>query len=162
MTTEYLLRPNSGDGKVTFAIYGQNHTHWMGSNRALKNGEWSHIAVTCDGEQLNMYINGEQDANLSVPGIAFKNISKKLAIGRLGESNLEYFHGSMDDIRFHSRALSGPEIQNLYLYEKPVVSTVSVDEFSGNSRKIEANSASHTIMASNLEPPLPSLAIFLP
>ena len=98
-----------------------------------------------------MYIN-EQDANLSVPGIAFKNISRN--VGRLGESDIEYFHGSMDDIRFHSRALSAGEIRQLYILEKPVAPPPPINEFTGNSQKIVNGSVQNRVLVYNSEPPL--------
>ena len=54
---------------------------------------------------------------------------------------MEYFHGSMDDIRFHSRALSAGEIRQLYILEKPVAPPPPINEFTGNSHKLANGSA---------------------
>ena len=87
---EYLLRPNVNDGKVQFVVYGQNNQHWLTSNTSLSNNTWSHIAVTCGDNKLNMYINGTHDSNLTASTITLNQKSRNLAFGRLGESNYEY------------------------------------------------------------------------
>ena len=97
---EYLLRPNVNDGKAQFVVYGQNNQHWLTSNTSLINNTWSHIAVTCGDNKLNMYINGTHDSNLTASSITLNQKSRNLAFGRLGESNYEYFNGSIDEVRF--------------------------------------------------------------
>jgi hypothetical protein len=61
-----------------------------------------------------MYINGAHDSNLTASTITLNQKSRKLAFGRLGESNYEYFNGSIDEVRFYNRVLSSNDITELF------------------------------------------------
>ena len=77
---------------------------------------WYHVAVTADGSAIKMYINGSfvaQDASQTeIPYVA----STYPRIGDRSQhaSFHSYFKGEIDNINFHSRALSASEIKQLY------------------------------------------------
>jgi hypothetical protein len=77
---------------------------------------WYHIAVTLDGQKLRFYIDGSlvNEANLSYTQIYTWNGTMYIGgDGRLGR----YLTGYLDEIRVYNRALSGAEIQALYLLQ---------------------------------------------
>ncbi len=84
-------------------------------------GTWMHVAATYDGITMRLYINGVQEANLTLPAgttIALNNVP--LSIGAQSTPS-RYFKGWMDDARVYHRALSPAEIQTII--NPPPVST---------------------------------------
>ena len=70
--------------------------------------KWSHIVVTYDGTNLNIYRNG----SLASPSTSTGNItntSKALEIGRRGTAS--YFTGKLTGQKIYNKALSLSEIQ---------------------------------------------------
>ncbi|MBT3636085.1 MAG: SUMF1/EgtB/PvdO family nonheme iron enzyme, partial [Opitutae bacterium] len=124
---EYLLRPVIGTGQASFVVYGQNNQHWLTSSSILENNKWNHLTVTSDGSMLRMYLNGTFDANMSSPGITFKQNTRPLAFGKLGQTNMEYFNGSIDEVRIYDRALPAPEVAALYQLENTPPNTPPTD-----------------------------------
>ena len=70
---------------------------------------WSHVAVTYDGANLRLYVNGNQVSSRSQSGM-IQATSSPLRIG--GNSVYgEYFEGYIDEARIYSQALSPTQIQ---------------------------------------------------
>jgi beta-lactam-binding protein with PASTA domain len=70
---------------------------------------WSHIAVTYDGANMRLYVNGALVATKPQTGtIATGN--QPLRIGNSNASISEGFNGLIDEIRIYNRALSATEI----------------------------------------------------
>jgi len=82
---------------------------------ALKLNEWQHLAMTYDGVDLKVYVDGVQVASAPVnkkrtPG------ASPLAIGRRQDA-FAYFKGVIDEVRIYDRALSVEELK--VHFEKP-------------------------------------------
>ncbi len=76
---------------------------------ALPLNAWSHLAVTYDGANLRLFVNGAQTATRAVTG-AMRTSTGQLSIG----GNVawgEWFAGQMDDLRVYNRALTTGELQ---------------------------------------------------
>ncbi len=76
-----------GTGKV---MVGKWMANVAKSSRALKPGQWNHIGVTYDGEQLKLYINGEADVVIAV------RFATELADARIGSAVMENLATSQD------------------------------------------------------------------
>lgn len=73
---------------------------------------WGFVAMTYDGSRVTLYYNGEIIKTEDVTGhIVANNIP--LLIG--ASERVEFFGGSIDDIRIYNRALSEEEIQEIYI-----------------------------------------------
>ncbi len=96
------LRPSGG------ATLGGT-TSWVGGPSASPVGSWTHVAVTYNGSQLVLYVNGVQVASKAASG-AIQASSSPLWIGG-NQPYGEYFSGLIDDVRVYNRALSQAEIQ---------------------------------------------------
>ena len=70
---------------------------------------WSHVAVTYDGTNLRLYVNGTQVSSRAVSG-SLVNSGQALRFGGNGIWN-EWFMGLLDEIRVYNRALTAPEVQ---------------------------------------------------
>src|SRR6185436_2992203 len=75
---------------------------------ALPLSTWTHLAVTYDGSNARLYVNGSQAGIVAASG-ALRSTGNPLTIG--GNSIWgEWFAGQIDDLRIYSRALSTAEI----------------------------------------------------
>ena len=76
---------------------------------ALSAGTWTHLAVTYDGANLTLYVNGIQVATRAQTG-TIEVSNNDLTIGG---NNLygQYFTGIIDEVRIYNQALSATEIQ---------------------------------------------------
>lgn len=74
---------------------------------------WSHVATTCDGRYLKIYIDGELRSSEDLGEFALGSFDGPLFIGanhyggRLGS----HYQGQVDDLRIYNRALSADEVQ---------------------------------------------------
>jgi PKD repeat protein len=93
--------PATGGTYASGPLYGTS---------ALPLNTWSHLAATCDGTTLSLYVNGVQTA--SRPETGSVNISSgAVTIG--GDATYgQFWDGLIDEVRIYNRALSAGEIQN--------------------------------------------------
>jgi uncharacterized protein (TIGR03437 family) len=96
---------------------------------ALHDQTWQHYAITYDGANIIIYLNGVQNAVCSATGIAGKD-STPLSIGGINRVSPT---GVMDEVRIYNRALSGQEIASVYSDPEVPATVVSVTATLGNS-----------------------------
>jgi len=108
----FFLTPCASDTNLQFAITAQasNYTQRI-EGPPFPTNVWTHVAVTLDGRQGILYLNGQavgvnNSVNLlpSDLGTALKNY-----LGR-SEFSDPYFNGQLDSLKINSRTLSPPEI----------------------------------------------------
>ena len=74
---------------------------------ALTTNEWFHVALTYDGAEARIFVNGEMDISNEVSGELTQS-NNELRIGR-GEP-AGYFVGMIDDVRLYNHALTEGEL----------------------------------------------------
>jgi hypothetical protein len=74
---------------------------------ALTTNEWFHVALTYDGAEARIFVNGELDVSTEVSGELTQS-NNELRIGR-GEP-AGYFVGMIDDVRLYNHALTESEL----------------------------------------------------
>ena len=107
-------------GRIAFYLWQPGINRPVGDT-VLNLDEWYHVAVTMDiGDSdlyLKLYLNGELEA--AVP-CNFYYGDIRFVFSRFGSCWGSYsyshdpFHGSLDEVAIHTRALSAPEIQRHY------------------------------------------------
>jgi len=92
---------------------------YVGSNTALNDNQWHHIATTYDGSNVKMYIEGRLEDVTLFDGLCGEN-DEPLFIGLYpyaysdGHGNLpNILKGCIDEVRIYNRALSTSEIRQL-------------------------------------------------
>jgi hypothetical protein len=96
------LRPAPATSTTDQGVRQASHT-------PLTLNTWSHVAVTYDGSNMLLYVNGALVATKAQTGtIATGN--QALRIGNSNASISEGFNGLIDEIRIYNRALSAAEI----------------------------------------------------
>jgi trimeric autotransporter adhesin len=78
--------------------------------------QWNHIVVAWQGNvSAGMYINGKNVATNPIVGVPDTSNSQNLNIGyEAGWGTYQFFQGSIEEVAIWSRALSAPEVLELY------------------------------------------------
>ena len=108
----YFLEVNSDQGSLpirpaeNLSVGGNNSTY---GPAPLAAGQWAHLAVTYNGAQIVLYVNGVAISTKAQTGniVASNN---PLQIG--GDYDFgQYFNGIIDEVRVYNRALTAAEIR---------------------------------------------------
>jgi hypothetical protein len=109
-------------GDLVYALYGDNNARRPGAWLRLAgvstsavgpavlplNG-WSHLAMTYDGAQVSLFVNGTLVRSVARTGL-MSNTTGALRIGGNAVWT-EFFNGRIDEVRIYNRALTASEIQ---------------------------------------------------
>jgi len=125
-----IISNSNGAGAVQWAFeinrtaarLGYAHTGsgvmMVSSNTNLKANTWYHVAVVRTGSGSNwtatFYVNGVSDGAPS--DVSTVNTNSNISLGAIsGENNtIQFFDGTLDDVRIYNRALSASEVLKLY------------------------------------------------
>lgn len=94
---------NFGEGENS----EERYQTWSRGGR-LSRGRWFHVAMTYDGNDLRVYLDGEPVASRAI-GLPRKPGTGPLAIGRR-QDGYTYFRGLIDEVALYDRALSSDEL----------------------------------------------------
>jgi hypothetical protein len=94
-------------GVVTFYA-GQDYTF----GPALPLNTWTHVAITYDGAVLRAFVNGVQRGTNQA--VALASVTAPLQVGAWisGSQNVDFWSGTLDEVRVYGRALTAAEIQS--------------------------------------------------
>ncbi|MBM3246922.1 hypothetical protein FJZ17_00045 [Candidatus Pacearchaeota archaeon] len=110
-STGYQLMDYATTGRITFR-WSTDLAETIISKNNLSVGNWSHLAVTYNGSQLRIYIDGVLDNSTAYSTNAVAN-TELLRVG--ARSDGYYFNGSIDEVRIWNRSLSAEEIYEQYV-----------------------------------------------
>ncbi len=82
---------------------------YVGGPTANPLNTWTHVALTFDGNQLRLHVNGTQVATRGANG-TIQTVANPLWIGG-NQPYGEYFQGLIDEVRVYNRALTATDIQ---------------------------------------------------
>ena len=122
----YFFIESRGSGWTTrmMARDKNNGIKYFGRVGAISAGEWSHVAVTCDGDEWIFYHNGTEVVRQKTPEkqVGFLDRGEKnepVYIGGDGQHADRNYYGGIDDLAFYKRALTAAEIVGLMRTESP-------------------------------------------
>jgi hypothetical protein len=96
--------------KLQFYYNGHTGTWpYKESISAVPLNQWSHLVITYDRSNVRFYINGNLDNTAPLSVSLGKTISP-VTIGCDIAGSLEWFQGSIDDVRIYNRALSSEQV----------------------------------------------------
>ncbi len=126
-------RPDSGDSneirliedaKITAVLVNNGGSHSNGykryvGNTSLQINTWYHAAMSWDGTNLRLYLNGIEDTPYLKVSDNPLTMHDSIRNKRAGATTIDIsshasFRGKIDEIRIYNRALSESEIQALY------------------------------------------------
>jgi hypothetical protein len=108
----------TGQGRLA-ADYEDAETggnHPLRGSSQLAPGQWIHAALTCDGREHRLYLNGRLEATLPVAGAAQTRSNAPASLGGAVEGSGDSaggFAGRIDEVAIFRRALTAREIENL-------------------------------------------------
>ena len=80
------------------------------STTTLPTNQWTHVALTFDGNQGNLYFNGVSDQSQNYSNISLCQNNHPIEIGG-------FFSGGLDELALYNRAMSQQELNSIYLRE---------------------------------------------
>ena len=108
---------NQVNGDTGFRVGGST----VGSNMALlvadnlpETEHWYHVLVTHGDGQLKLYINGVQASSTLTVGNANYGTDNQVVRIACNYNQMDFFNGSLDEIRIYDRALRSEEVEALY------------------------------------------------
>lgn len=123
-TNYFFLTPMASNGKMRFAITtnGNGGEQQINASIAMPTNSWCQVAVTLDGSQGLLYLDGVPvgtNSNLKIRPwqtaweSAQDGVAQTNSIGKSKFAGDPLFSGRIDSFRIFSRALSAPEIQSI-------------------------------------------------
>ena len=103
--------PINHTGSLALRFIGQSNDHFL---YPVPLNEWTHVAMTYDGSNLSMYVNGVVVDSVSTYLDTDPNFL--LRLGKCTSNrDEEYFYGYMSSAKIWNRDLSSSEVSDLYL-----------------------------------------------
>jgi hypothetical protein len=123
---DFSLEVRAGDGNMAFNGWNADFPFTIATNP----NDWHHFAVTYSGPTTQAYLDGQPIASTAVALNTGSNIIR-LGGQRLNNSG-QQLDGSLDDFYIYNRALSGPDVMELYNTTAiPEPSALSLIAFAG-------------------------------
>ncbi len=94
----------AGDGDNIAVRYSQDYA----------DGEWHHYVGMRDGDELILFIDGEQVGTADFSGVGDVDTSEDLILGTNADASKNFYGGKLDEVAIWDRALSESEIQKIY------------------------------------------------
>lgn len=140
---------------MRFGIKESSGTEQSVNTTSLPSGQWAHVAVTLNGNNAALYVNGVAKATGSTITASPSNIN--LLRNYLGRSqfNDPLFNGKIVDFRLYNYALSAAEVAGLSI--SPPFVAYKFDETSGT---VAANDGSASFNATLVNTPTWSIGLF--
>jgi hypothetical protein len=91
---------------------GSNWVDAKGTTAVAQN-TWIHVAATCSGSLIYLYINGKQDKIISLT-YGYTPGTQPLCIGRRTDGSALYFSGKIDEVSIWNQTISMSKISALY------------------------------------------------
>ncbi len=106
---------NTARYAITVGSFGNENG--ISVNKPAPLNEWSHVAVTSEGDKISLYIDGELVGEIDGVELDPYEISSKISncyIGKSAWSGDQMFKGTIDEFKIYNRALSANEIEDEY------------------------------------------------
>ena len=111
-----IFRGDAGPRGLIEAYAGKDGSFYgVGSSSPIPLNRFTHVALTYDGDALNVYVNGELDGSSSTSGpITPNDVSLTIGATTNRGTMIQFFSGVIDEVDIFERALSEDEIEDVY------------------------------------------------
>jgi formylglycine-generating enzyme required for sulfatase activity len=143
----WYVRSHGNDVIGDYALNGDNNPPFKSSR--MDDSNWHQAILTVDASGGKLFIDGSLVSTKAWRGAPAAITSTfPLSIGRYLGSSPTYFKGAIDDIRIYNRALSTPEVTQLYKQESGQIT----QDFSYDLMHInQADAAKYLVSSTNLK-----------
>ena len=115
------LAMRNGKARTTLSIVNGTsfQSYTITGTSTISDGLWHHLAVTFDGTEIKLYVDGVSDA-AAIPAVGELNygISNELRIGASGAGN-SWFPGDVDEIAIYDHALPQHVLGDRFAFRNP-------------------------------------------
>ena len=99
---EFLIYPQGGNpSRIIFS---------GASTTSIDDGAWHYITGSYDGTRLSIWVDGNEENSVPLPGVTITNTSYHMELGGHCNGYSYLFKGTLDDVRVYTRALTRQEI----------------------------------------------------
>ena len=115
----HLIARRGTSGVIIGFYFATSTVNFFGavSTSEIPIGQFTHLVGTWDGTTVRLYINGVLNAQ-NTPGVSPVDPGCAFSIGGFGNNCGyvgQFFNGLIDEVSYYNRALSGGEVQAIYL-----------------------------------------------
>ena len=114
---EWQLQHNTDNTLFEFALSVFNGTNtvrkYIQGTSAPQQGVWYHVVGTYDGQFMKLYVNGQNEKQVSMTGnisVSSSTVNIGRRFGSGSNYNDRYFNGLIDSVMIHNRSLTAGEI----------------------------------------------------
>ena len=93
---------------------GTNSTFLTGSTTDINDGNWHHLAISCDASTISMYTDNNTPETASLGSVGSSTLNTAAAGALIRTSVVNYFNGDIDDVMIYSGELSAAQISDIY------------------------------------------------
>lgn len=126
----YMISHGNWQNRWKISILPEKKLRWtvntssgikdLDSESSLQKDSWYHVVGVFDGSQIELYVNGNLDAQADYSG-KLNTTQINLTIGQALPSEDNYnFNGVIDEVRIYNKALDLETIKDIYANESPV------------------------------------------
>lgn len=109
-----FLTPSQHSGVLQFTLHGSGGDQSLLSAAPLPTNEWTHVAVTLQGDTGKLYVNGQVVASGDYMKLNPNELlATEVYLGKSRFAADPYFNGSLDEVRIYNKALTVEEIKKL-------------------------------------------------
>jgi hypothetical protein len=109
---EYRLMVN-GNGQLDFMLYGDSdYQYTFATTKTVNDDNWHHVVAIRQGQDGYIYVDGTLEAS-ETGTIRNLDSTIQVAIGSDIRDSVNYYNGTMDDVRIYNKALMEDEIQQV-------------------------------------------------
>jgi hypothetical protein len=105
------FRLGLSNGIPCFSVPLTDWSHHLQVTEPLPIGRWVHLAGTCDGQTIKLYVDGREQGRMERLGPVHSNASH-LCLGSYEVGHAAHFTGLLDEVKLYARALTDDEIQS--------------------------------------------------
>jgi hypothetical protein len=98
--------------RLYFGLGDGNAWHNMECGFEFPSDRWHHVAATCDGKKMTLFVDGKATATMGFVGKVVYG-ERPIQIGRNGFFLSQNFRGKIDDLRIYDRAITQAELTEL-------------------------------------------------
>ncbi|HUT46759.1 MAG TPA: LamG domain-containing protein [Sedimentisphaerales bacterium] len=109
---EYRFMVN-GNGQLDFMLYGDSDSQYtFTTTKTVNDDNWYHVVAIRQGQNGYIYVDGRLEAS-NTGTIRSLDSTIQVAIGADIRDSVNYFNGTIDDVRIYNRALTEDEIKQV-------------------------------------------------
>ncbi|MVN75178.1 T9SS type A sorting domain-containing protein [Hymenobacter sp. HMF4947] len=127
-------------------LYYVGENNDLQGNKVINDGHWHHVAATCDGTSLKLYVDGVLDVS-NAQG-AFNTTGFDWNIGKRIPplTSTEQFNGRLDEVRIYNTALTPAQVQVDMTSTSPAVPASLVAYYNFDQGTAYGNNAGYTTL----------------